>query len=396
MHSLQPLRNTWLIAIMLLAAWLIPTQPARAGFLDPNAFTSLGAFPTQMGEYQIVTGTGQSAPTMMLPDGTIIQGVVSNGFAVFTFDSVNVQTGMFLDADGMLKEQSGPGNPLSLGFALLSKSSLTVAPSLFPQGDVINAVPSAQYLGAGGGQGGFGVGLGGNVTGGTGKDPGASGTAAGGGGGGNGGAGGAGGGPFGPFNVPGIGGASGGGVGSGGGGARGGSFFAGGNGGSGGGLIDLGALGAVNISGRVDVSGYQATNGMAGGGGGSGGTLLISGNSVTLTGGLLANGGNGGNGELQVPQNSAYSGGGGGGGGVIEIEAGPGGFLNSGTMSVAGGTGGLGVNNGTVMSAPGFDGGAGVVNIFEVVPEPASVVLMGAGAVLLGLAGLRRRSQTRG
>jgi hypothetical protein len=392
MHSLQSLRNTWLIALLLLAAWLIPTQPARAGFLDPGAFTSLGAFPTQTGEYQIVTGTGQSAPTMTLPDGTIIQGVVSNGFAVFTFDSVNVQTGMFLLADGMLKEQqSGSENPLSLGFALLSKSSLTIGPNA-----QINAVPSDQYLGAGGGQGGFGVGLGGNATGGTGKDAGAPGTAAGGGGGGNGGAGGAGGGSFGPGISPGNGGASGGGVGSGGGGARGGFFFAGGDGGSGGGLVDLGAVGAVNINGRVDVSGYQATNGMAGGGGGSGGTLLISGNSVTLTEGLLANGGNGGNGELQVPQNVAYSGGGGGGGGVIEIDAGPGGFLNSGTMSVAGGTGGLGVNNGTVMSAPGFDGGAGVVNIFQVVPEPASVVLMGAGAVLLGLAGLRRRSRTRG
>jgi hypothetical protein len=385
MHSLQPLRNTWLIAIMLLAAGLIPTQPARAGFLDPGAFSSLGAFSTQTGDYVINTQVGQ-VPTMQLPDGTIIQGVVANGqLAVFTFSSVNITSGMYFGVYGGPPNQFAPTNTLSYGFALLSQGSLTIAPGAQIAAYATNfsiTVPSAQ-LAPGGAQGGYGGGLQFPVQNGAGPGGGGSGSQAGAGGGGNGGAGGAGGLSG---NHPGAGGSSGGGVGSGGGGADGG-LNGGGNGGSGGGFVDLGALGPVVIGGTVDVHGSNATNGNGGGGGGSGGTILISGSSVSLTGSLLANGGNGGN-AFSNGAGVTYSAGGGGGGGVISIDAGSG-FLNSGTIDVDGGQGGISLSS--VPTNPGFAGGAGVVNIFEVVPEPASVVLLGAGAVLVGLARLRAR-----
>src|SRR5438270_13330912 len=76
MHSHQPLRTIWLTALTLSAAWLIPAQSTRAGFLDPSSFTSLGALPTETGSYLVNTQMGQT-PTMQLPDGTTIQGVVS-------------------------------------------------------------------------------------------------------------------------------------------------------------------------------------------------------------------------------------------------------------------------------------------------------------------------------
>jgi PEP-CTERM motif len=388
MHSLQPFRNVWPIALTLLAAWLIPTQSARAGFLDPGAFTSLGAFPTETGMYLVSTQAGQ-VPTMQLPDGTIIQGVVANGqFAVFTFNSVNVTSGMFFQASGGQANVSGPIDPLSYGFALLSQGSLTIAPgATLSQGS--NSSPAT--LAPGGAQGGLGGGFGGFPENGGGSGGGGAGHQAGAGGGGNGGVGGAGG-PgtiTNPGGAVGQGGTSGGGVGSGGGGAAGGIGGAGGNGGNGGGLLDLGALGPVVIGGTIDAHGQNGRGGNGGGGGGSGGTIQISGDSVTLTGSLLANGGNGG-GSLGSGTHGSYSGGGGGGGGLVSIETSSG-FFNSGTIDVAGGNGGTGGPGATgeVPSNPGFAGGAGVVNIFQTVPEPASVVLLGAGAVLLGLAGRR-------
>lgn len=65
-----------------------------------------------------------------------------------------------------------------------------------------------------------------------------------------------------------------------------------------------------------------------------------------------------------------------GGGGQVLIQAGPGGFTNGGTIDVLGGPGGT---NG------GQPGGTGVVTI-NVVPSPASLVLLGTG--LLGPLGV--------
>jgi hypothetical protein len=387
MHSLQPFRNVWLIALTLLAAWLLPTKSARAGFLDPGAFTSLGAFPTETGMYTISTQAGQ-VPTMQLPDGTIIQGVVANGqFAVFTFNSVNVTSGMFFEASGGQTNVSGPIDALSYGFALLSQGSLTIAPgATLSQGS--NSAPD--ILASGGYQGGLGAGFGGSPENGGGTG-GGQGLQAGAGGGGNGGVGGAGG-PgtiTNPGGAVGKGGTSGGGVGSGGGGAAGGIGGPGGSGGNGGGLFDLGALGSVVIGGTIDAYGQIGRGGNGGGGGGSGGTIQISGASVTLTGSLLANGGDGG-GSLGSGIHGSYSGGGGGGGGLVSIATSSG-FFNSGTIDVDGGIGGHGGPGapGEVPSNPGLAGGAGGVNIFQVVPEPASVVLLGAGTVVLGLASRR-------
>jgi hypothetical protein len=385
MHAQQFLPKACLIALTLSAIWLIPTQQAQAGFLDPGSFSSLGAFPTETGYYLISTQAGQ-VPTMQLPDGTIIQGAVANGqFAVFTFNSVNITSGMSFVVQGGPPGEFVPNYTLSYGFALLSQGSLTIAP-----GALVAAYSLVYELAPSGGQGGHGGGQQFPTETGAGPGGGGGGMQAGGGGGGNGGIGGAGG-PGG--NRPGFGGPSGGGIGSGGGNGVGGLSGAGGNGGDGGGLVDLGALGPVVIGGTVDVHGTNANSGNGGGGGGSGGTILISGSSVSLTGSLLASGGNGGN---STPGSNlvAYSGGGGGGGGLIDVEVSSG-FLNTGTIDVSGGQGGLGWSNGTHQSNPGFAGGAGATNLFEVVPEPTSVVLLGAGAVLLGLAGRGRRLRTR-
>jgi hypothetical protein len=104
-------------------------------------------------------------------------------------------------------------------------------------------------------------------------------------------------------------------------------------------------------------------------GGGSGGGIFLHGNSVALlsSGALSVTGGNGG-----------FFGGGGGGGGRVLIQVGPGGFTGDvGSINVSGGAG----TSTPFGSPPGpfSEGGAPGVFAINVVPEPASLVLLGIG-----------------
>ena len=146
----------------------------------------------------------------------------------------------------------------------------------------------------------------------------------------------------------------------------------GGSGGSGGGAVWLVAMGEVQVTGAVRVTGAGGNGGQVqagGGGGGSGGMIKISAPVITVPGQLSANGG-----------------GGGGGGGRLngnDISGGPGSEGQLGSLPAAGGTGAtlgseigghggpggaLGDPNGqtggnSVVGAGGGGGGAGYIVI---------------------------------
>ncbi|MGE5757003.1 MAG: hypothetical protein ACM35G_15035 [Planctomycetaceae bacterium] len=84
---------------------------AGAGPLDPNAFTSLGAFPGATGTYTVDTS---GTPTLSGPGGTFT-GAVSNGVAVFDFDAINVVSGQTINGTGPMPA------------ALLSHDAITVS-----------------------------------------------------------------------------------------------------------------------------------------------------------------------------------------------------------------------------------------------------------------------------
>jgi hypothetical protein len=88
----------------------------HTGPLDPAAFTSLGANPfTLAGTYSI--DTSGPTPVLTRPDTSTVNGVVSDGIAVFTFDDIAIAAGMTVN---------GVQNAGSRPFALLSQGDLTV------------------------------------------------------------------------------------------------------------------------------------------------------------------------------------------------------------------------------------------------------------------------------
>ena len=103
-------------SVAVLAVLVGGAGRAGAGPLNPLDFASLGAFPTAQGYYTFNTS---GTPTLTEPGGTNLTGVVSNGIAVFDFDSINISG-----------PSSGVGPPSqvftatgSLPLALLSRTS---------------------------------------------------------------------------------------------------------------------------------------------------------------------------------------------------------------------------------------------------------------------------------
>lgn len=271
---------------VVLALLLLPTTAVRAQVLDPNAFTSLGTFNSQPGNYLVNTDTN----TLTAPDGTVITGVVSGNIVVFTFDAISFNAGSTLFF--------GSG---ARAVALLSKGDATFAGQINLSGGGGGGAPwggPGGYAAGGPGQNGSGPG-GGMYDGGAGGFGGAGRNY-----------GGSGGPVYGDLSVKLEGG-------SGGAGSR------GDGGGGGGGALQLGALGTLRITGSVIADGGSG-NSVFFGGGGAGGGVLVRGQQVNIaaTGSVTARGGD----NLF---NAC------GGGGRILIVAGT--FTNSGFVSVAGG-----------------------------------------------------------
>jgi hypothetical protein len=159
------------LAAFWITVGLAPAQPLHVGDFD-----SLGPFPTAPGVYKVDTS---GTPTLVTPDGTVIEGVVFEDIAVFTFDDILVGDGMTLTASG--------DRPL----ALLSYRDVTVGGTgLISVRGQSGVVGTAGLGGPGGGGGGAGGTAGNPGNPGSGPGGGGGGVTAGGGGGGFGGSGG--------------------------------------------------------------------------------------------------------------------------------------------------------------------------------------------------------------
>ena len=292
---------------------------ANADPLDPNDFTSLGANPFTMNGTHTID-TAATPPVLTKPDSSTINGVVSNGIAVFTFDDITIGAGVTVN---------GLRNAGSRPLALLSHGGITNAGTIN-----VNGVNGANFSGINGGNGGS-VEAGGGGTDGSGNHGGGG---AFGGNGGNG------------FVSPGGGGTAYGDLaltlqgGSGGAGGKGSLIAGGGGGGGAGGAVELGALGNSTLGGMVLANGGAGGFGEFSAGGGAGGGIFVHAPTVSLSGNLNASGGDGG----------GIDGGGGGGGRVLILTA-------DGTL--AGGSLGANVN---VSGGGSPSGGAGSNGVAEV------------------------------
>jgi len=141
--------------------------------------------------------------------------------------------------------------------------------------------------------------------------------------------------------------------------------------GSSGGIVTITSAGATSISGGILVYGGNgaAVTAGQGGSGGSAGNVMINGQSVTVVGNIIADGGAGGNGG------AASSGGSGGGGGVVTL----GGAGSIGPISAIGGNGGTAGTGGAI----GLGGSGGEV----VISAPGNIALGGAINAYGGLDG---------
>ena len=112
---------------------------ANADPLDPNDFTSLGANPFTMNGTHTID-TAATPPVLTKPDSSTINGVVSNGIAVFTFDDITIGAGVTVN---------GLRNAGSRPLALLSHGGITNAGTIN-----VNGVNGANFSGINGGNGG--------------------------------------------------------------------------------------------------------------------------------------------------------------------------------------------------------------------------------------------------
>jgi hypothetical protein len=368
MYYFQSLaRRNILLPVMVTLVWRLTNVSAMA--LDPNSFTSLGANPfTVTGTYTI--NSAANPPVLTRPGLSSINGVVSGGEAVFTFDNISIPTNVIIQP---------AYNSGALPVAILSKGDWSIANNSeidFSGSDGVsfdpvsgNAVENGGAAGPGGGGGGGGAGdeengygdggagspNGGNggageamAFPGNGGSVGPSGGGVGGGGGAFGGVGGnatlgyPGGSAYGNLGVN-AGGNNYGTTLQGGSGGGGGGYGYGGGGGGGGGAVEIGAIGNVELSGYVYT--FGGSGGTQQGGGGAGGGVYVHGSSVSLTGGIGAYGGVGASYGL-------YDGGGGGGGRVFIYTST--GQLSGGSMgnvNVSGGSGGNYGGSGTATLA---------------------------------------------
>jgi hypothetical protein len=337
----------WRVGVVL--SFIVAGLPtiATAGMLMPSAYTSLGAQLSETGSY----GVDTSAGIMTLPDGQTINGVISDGVAVFTFGSVNIDSATFTVVG------ANPMALLSQGNMLLTKVQMDLSASGSTPGPGGDLSPVGQGIGGflsaagGGGFGGAG-GQGGSFvyTGSPGAPPA----------------------PWG-YSMPGqSGGASYGGItGPIQGGSAGGSYQGLSPGGAGGGAVELGAgqtLGLTGVS--IAANGGNGVN--LGTGGGSGGGISLTGDAVNVDASsfLSAAGGAGGAGLSWGGEGGGMVGpGGDGGGGRIDIMGYQVNFLGSYDLS---------------------GGNPGVIEMASI-PEPSSLVLA-AMALLAGTvhAGSRR------
>ena len=307
------------------------------------------------------------------PGGTNITGVDQGGVATFNFGTVNIRSGVTLNASG------------TRPFKLAALGSLTVAGIINGNGaSATDFVAVANAGGPGGGAGGTQ-----NPTAGSGPGGGGAGASTSDGGGGGG---------FGGSGARGA--LSGGGPGGAGGAAngnldvtlQGGSGGAGGSGtggGGGGGAIALfGKVVTITSTGRVNANGGGgAVGGTGASGGGSGGGIFVRGNVVENRGQLNAKGGDGGAG-------GGFGDAGGGGGGRIALRFTA--LRAAGTTTVSGGisgartTGGCCGHGGLSPDATGATGvttqtvGTQVINFDDAVapdPNPAPCSFINTNAL---------------
>lgn len=309
------------VMVMLFAASI---TWAQTSLLNPAGFTSLDGYFNPGGNVTVNMSTNQ----MSVSGGSTYTGVVSGSTLVFTFDSVNVGSGITISFSGV----TSLGNK----FALLSKGTMNIA-------GTINAYGSLGLPGPGGGAGAFGARMinanGAGTGGGYGESAADNGCSGGGAFGGNGGIGNAQ-----PHQALAYGdlatslqAGSGGGHG----------YYAdSGSAGGGGGAIELGARSAtLTLQSTCRIYAYGAngfnsiTSGWDGTGGGSGGGVLIHSYNVSIVSGAIvnANGGAGGNGN-----GGGWGAGGAGGGRVSIYYHSSGSGTNSGTVTVTGGAAGTG------------------------------------------------------
>lgn len=317
----------WASGLFLPLLFLTTAKWAIGAPLNPLSFGSLGASPFSLvGTYVVDTST--TPPTLTRPNASVLNGVVSpEGIAVFTFDQIQIGTGITVNAVGT--------RPL----ALLSKSSFVLDSGSFI--DVsgaasTNATPAMG--GPGGGLGGSGFGNGAGLAAAAvarllGRLAVVSGVQAATGGGNGGGIGGA---TYGDLAVQLQGGSGGGSAGNGGGG--------------GGGALEIGALTQATLRGTVLAMGGAAFTNF-GDGGGSGGGILVHAETVNLSGVISAQGGNG-----AAYNSSGGTGGRGAGGGRVLIQSCT--LTNIGTIEVNGGL--AGTTSGA--ASVGTDGDPGSVS----------------------------------
>jgi hypothetical protein len=299
--------------LVVFAALLLVGGQAGAALLNPLAYTSNGDLDIGIGNaVSINTSTGEFRVNGILAFTATIdnqQGAANTlvgipELAVFSFDNINIGPGVAVTITG------------DRGLSLLSRGDVTIRSALSVNGGDFGAASVAG--GYAGSATGYGSGPGAG-------QPSTIGSYYGAGGGGYGGAGGRGGGytetdslggaayPVGNSITGALYGGSGGAAGQ-----NGGSFGAGGGGG---GVLEISALGKINLLAPVTSKGGAAgigANGYGGGGGGSGGSLRIAGQKVTLgpAAVISADGATGGN----ATGGGGFNAGGGGGGGRVLIQ----------------------------------------------------------------------------